>query len=699
MSRPHSDGPLARTVDDDDLDASIVARSRKVQKGEDFDLSVPALTWTPRRATGEDAPAVTFGLYGLFDGHGGKACASHCAETFAGEVTRGLDGDGALREDEDAGDAFERRIPEALRRAFKVVDETFIAMDVHSGSTATVCAVRGRMVTTAAVGDSLATLDLGPGIPVLRLSVEHRLDSSESERKRIEEAGGEVRPTEYEDGPNGERVGVGPLRVWPGGLAVSRSIGDRDGKKGGVISEPEVSMVLIPDRFHGARVVLASDGLWDAATPKQASACASKLNAQSAAAALNKLAQQQKDNRDDITVLVVDMLRDVGSKSGPFVVKPDHGGESAKLYFPFAKKAHDPFPLPSERREKRMHARLEAEARNAALEAARQIAEAEAEVERRRLEAEAAERFVDDDSWESTTKATKIKQVDRAPKVRGGNEKKHEKKQKQKNESVVPKRTPKPKTNDDAAPSAIGYKERNKRGKKQSDPPPMPDVSALDISDTKSDAESVSEKKKMVKKKKTKERLQTPVNTQPNAPMMDIPQSSVQAQSPATHTVLPAQHVPILHPYHPRPHVYPLVHGPPVGSHGMPGVYPHTMPMASNMPQFFGSPSMGPPGFSQLPHAMPGFPPRAGPPQQLAALMRSVSAPVPPGVPPGVPPQTMAHGSKAQQSSNVDAPRTPVNGVEQTNTKPKKKTQRKGKRERMLERKRLENAQHSESTG
>ena len=138
-------------------------------------------------------------------------------------------------------------------------------------------------------------------------------------------------------------------------------------------------MVVVPERFHGARVVLASDGLWDAATPKQASACVAKMHVQNAATALNKLAQSQKDNRDDITVLVIDMVRDENSKSGPFAVKPTRGDEKARLYYPFSKKAHDPLPSPSQRRAARQKARDDAIAMQAALECARKAEEAEAE--------------------------------------------------------------------------------------------------------------------------------------------------------------------------------------------------------------------------------------------------------------------------------------------------------------------------------
>ena len=97
---------------------------------------------------------------------------------------------------------FEYLLPQALKLAFENLDEKFLRKDIHSGCTATVVIVNGRNVTTAAVGDSLATLDVPNRKGTSRLSNEHRLDCSDGERKRIVESGGEVRPTEFEDGPN-----------------------------------------------------------------------------------------------------------------------------------------------------------------------------------------------------------------------------------------------------------------------------------------------------------------------------------------------------------------------------------------------------------------------------------------------------------------------------------------------------------------
>ena len=74
--------------------ALAVAHSRKVQKGEDFDLAEVAVTWRPTREGGsrEDAEdEIEFGAFGLFDGHGGRACAAHCAERFLPELVAALD--------------------------------------------------------------------------------------------------------------------------------------------------------------------------------------------------------------------------------------------------------------------------------------------------------------------------------------------------------------------------------------------------------------------------------------------------------------------------------------------------------------------------------------------------------------------------------------------------------------------------------
>ena len=54
------------------------------------------------------------------------------------------------------------------------------------------------------------------------MSGNHRLDDTKGERERVEAAGSNVSQSLLDGKP------VGPMRVWPGGLAMSRSIGDHE---------------------------------------------------------------------------------------------------------------------------------------------------------------------------------------------------------------------------------------------------------------------------------------------------------------------------------------------------------------------------------------------------------------------------------------------------------------------------------------
>lgn len=119
-----------------------------------------------------------------------------------------------------------------------------------SGTTVTFVVIDGWTVTVASVGDSRCILDTEGGVVSL-LTVDHRLEENEEERQRVTASGGEVGrlnvfggnevKISYSSQP--ERAlyycyisiiellyctQVGPLRCWPGGLCLSRSIGDTD---------------------------------------------------------------------------------------------------------------------------------------------------------------------------------------------------------------------------------------------------------------------------------------------------------------------------------------------------------------------------------------------------------------------------------------------------------------------------------------
>ncbi|CAL5333104.1 unnamed protein product [Camellia sinensis] len=91
-----------------------------------------------------------------------------------------------------------------------------------SGTTVTFMIIEGWVLTVASVGDSRCILESAEG-EIYYLSADHRLECSVEERERITASGGEVGRLNTGGGTE-----IGPLRCWPGGLCLSRSIGDLD---------------------------------------------------------------------------------------------------------------------------------------------------------------------------------------------------------------------------------------------------------------------------------------------------------------------------------------------------------------------------------------------------------------------------------------------------------------------------------------
>ena len=100
---------------------------------------------------------------------------------------------------------------------------------------------------------------------------------------------------------------------------------------------------------------------------------------------------------------------------------------------------------------------------------------------------------------------------------------------------------------------------------------------------------------------------------------------------------------------------------------------------------------------------MPNFAPHKGKSQQLINLMRSGSPPMPPGPPPAVPPKLHGRSELEMRRSElpdthvINAPATPAKAQEALNEQTEKrknhtKVKRRGKKERALDRKRLEQA-------
>ena len=297
-----------------DLHSDSVAHyalGRKAFKGEDKHVAITSSDYSG------------YSLLAVFDGHGGRAAAEACVKQLPSALSQALAAHLAAegRGGSQSQLSLARALPAALVDAFRATDEYVCASCSSSGCTATVVVVVGRLVTVAAVGDSLACLDTLSAVH--KLSAEHRVASHAGERARILAAGGSVAPASDE----------GTLRVWPGGLAVSRAMGDATAKPAGVCALPEVSQCLIP-AGTGARLVLASDGLWDS-VPSHKAALSSVRKLAPASAVANALVRQAvtaKGAKDDCTVIVVDFLAS-RSDRGPFQsLGAGHGAQEAAAH-------------------------------------------------------------------------------------------------------------------------------------------------------------------------------------------------------------------------------------------------------------------------------------------------------------------------------------------------------------------------------
>ncbi|MBA0855542.1 hypothetical protein Goshw_015254 [Gossypium schwendimanii] len=290
------------------------------RKGEDYFL----VKTDCQRVPGN--PSSTFSVFAIFDGHNGNAAAiftrEHLLSHILSAVPRGL-----------GREEWFQALPRALVAGFVKTDKEFqsrgmefvfqflyslIVSSVHlddtgvlcpywfffsagetSGTTATFVIVDAWTVTVASVGDSRCILDTqGGGISTL--TVDHRLEENVEERERVTASGGEVGRLSIAGGAE-----IGPLRCWPGGLCLSRSIGDMDVGEF-IVPIPYVKQVKLSNA--GGRLIIASDGIWDALSSEMAAKSCRGLPAELAARQVVKEALRTRGLKDDMTCIVVDII-------------------------------------------------------------------------------------------------------------------------------------------------------------------------------------------------------------------------------------------------------------------------------------------------------------------------------------------------------------------------------------------------------
>jgi serine/threonine protein phosphatase PrpC len=222
----------------------------------------------PNSRKGEEWPKWSF--FGVFDGHGGAAWADFLRDNLHQFVIK--------------EPSFPTKPQEALLKGFESAEKTFVQnaqengeVVEKSGSWAIVILIVGEEWYVANVGDSRAVLSFDKGRKAKALSKDHK-PWCQSERKRIQEAGGQIYQTatvaSAGDQHNLPEIIIGPIRVFPGRLSVSRTFGDTEAKipsKGGnpdvVVWTPDIWSFRLDSRHD--YVVLGCDGIFDKMTDRE----------------------------------------------------------------------------------------------------------------------------------------------------------------------------------------------------------------------------------------------------------------------------------------------------------------------------------------------------------------------------------------------------------------------------------------------
>lgn len=263
-----------------------IGQAAQSKKGEDYFL----IKTDCQRVPGNSS--TSFSVFAIFDGHNGNAAAVYTKENLLNHVLCALPRGLGRAE-------WLQALPRALVAGFVKTDKEFQSRGETSGTTATFVIVDRWTVTVASVGDSRCILDTQGGA-VTTLTVDHRLEENIEERERVTASGGEVGRLSIVGGAE-----IGPLRCWPGGLCLSRSIGDMDVGEF-IVPIPYVKQVKLSKA--GGRLIIASDGIWDAVSSELAAKSCRGLPAELAAMQVVKEALRTRGLKDDTTCIVVDII-------------------------------------------------------------------------------------------------------------------------------------------------------------------------------------------------------------------------------------------------------------------------------------------------------------------------------------------------------------------------------------------------------
>ena len=212
---------------------------------------------------------LNFNIFGVLDGHGEHG---HYASQFVSRfIFNSIKNNPIIKKCSSAEEIYEK----ITSNNYKLIENIFLDADVQitkekfdyrtSGTTCVIIIQLNQKIICANAGDSRAIIVYNNGKDLLKeskifpLSHDFKPDLT-NERKRIYEYGGIVRRA-FDDIDED-----GPYRVYMRGedfpgLAMSRSIGDIDSKKIGVIPNPEFIEYNISEETK--YMIICSDGIWE----------------------------------------------------------------------------------------------------------------------------------------------------------------------------------------------------------------------------------------------------------------------------------------------------------------------------------------------------------------------------------------------------------------------------------------------------
>ena len=222
------------------------------------------------------SPWPKISYFGVFDGHAGNKCAEFLRDNLLNYICN--------------NNFFPNDIPNAIKFGFKKIDEDYLRKHAfinnklidNSGSCGLILLLINSLIYIANVGDSRCIGSFKNGKIQKDITLDHK-PNMPYEKERILKNGGKIYQTQTpieDDESFKDKILVGPYRVFPGKLSVSRTVGDAEGKIEELGGNPNV-IVPVPDIFVFDLekddidfFILGCDGIYDQLYSKDIFKCA-----------------------------------------------------------------------------------------------------------------------------------------------------------------------------------------------------------------------------------------------------------------------------------------------------------------------------------------------------------------------------------------------------------------------------------------